>query len=199
MIKDFFSIKPGDIVIVYDEYSHDYEEHALRVDSVETDKEYATETNPKGVIAYGTDLGFYDIKKGDYFTDDYITQITEGNFCRMSNLEDRLTVLGANQEEKVETDHFIFYFHKDENFDISKDDNENNIVTISICDKDGVNVGSISDCHLLDYDFSEDALEMAWVEGTGFAENSIDDDFNHQPYEGFLKNLEQNSCDIESR
>lgn len=83
MKKDFLDIKVGDTVIVYDEYSHDYEEHLLRIDSIEYDKEYTTETNPKGMICYGTDL------EEEEWGDDYITHVTEGNFCRFEATVDR--------------------------------------------------------------------------------------------------------------
>lgn len=76
MKKDFLDIKVGDTVVVYDEYSHDYNEHILRVDSIEYDDEWITDTNPKGMHCYGTDL------EEEEWGDDYITQVTEGNFCR---------------------------------------------------------------------------------------------------------------------
>ena len=76
MKEIFLDIQVGDKVIVYDEYSHDYCEHILRVDVIEWDKEYITETNPQGMHCYGTDL------EEEEWGDDYITQVTEGNFCR---------------------------------------------------------------------------------------------------------------------
>lgn len=82
MKKNFLDISVGDIVIVYDEYSHDYEAHILQVDSVEYDKEYTTETNPRGMICYGTDL------EEEEWGDDYIRQVTEGNFCRFASTTD---------------------------------------------------------------------------------------------------------------
>ena len=42
MHKGFLDIKVGDKVIVFDEYSHDYEEHILEVNSIEYDT-YADE------------------------------------------------------------------------------------------------------------------------------------------------------------
>jgi hypothetical protein len=77
MKEIFLDIQVGDKVIVYDEYSHDYCEHILRVDVIEWDKEYITETNPQGMHCYGTDL------EEEEWGDDYITQVTEGNFCRI--------------------------------------------------------------------------------------------------------------------
>ena len=41
MHKSFLDIKVGDKVIVFDEYSHDYEEHILEVNSIEYDSEWA--------------------------------------------------------------------------------------------------------------------------------------------------------------
>lgn len=81
MQKKFLDIQVGDKVTVYDEYSHDYIQHVLRVDSIEYDEEYVTETNPKGMHCYGTDL------EEEEWGDDYITQVTEGNFCGFYNLE----------------------------------------------------------------------------------------------------------------
>lgn len=74
MEKGFLDIKVGDKVIVFDEYSHDYAEHILEVGSIEYDSEWATETNPKGMHCYGTDL------EEEEWGDDYITQVHEGNF-----------------------------------------------------------------------------------------------------------------------
>ncbi len=48
--------KVGNIVVCYDEYLHDYVEHKLKVTSIECDPEYATETNPKGIVLYGEDI-----------------------------------------------------------------------------------------------------------------------------------------------
>lgn len=81
MNKTFLDIKVGDNVTVYDEYSHDYVQHILRVDSIEYDKEYITDTNPKGMICYGTDL------EEKEWGDDYITQVTESNFCGFYTIE----------------------------------------------------------------------------------------------------------------
>jgi len=69
----FTDIKVGDVVFAYDEYSHDYTEHVLRVTSVEFHKEYVTESNPDGMCCYGTDLSDT--------SDEHMSVITEGNFC----------------------------------------------------------------------------------------------------------------------
>ena len=52
----FVDIKVGDNVIAYDEYSHDYIEHTIKITSIEYDDECVTETNPKGMVCYGDDL-----------------------------------------------------------------------------------------------------------------------------------------------
>ena len=84
MEKKFIDIKVGDKVIVCDEYSHDYNEHILKVDSIEYHEDFITETNPKGMHCFGTDL------QEDEWGDDYITQVHEGNFCRI--VEERETL-----------------------------------------------------------------------------------------------------------
>ena len=81
MKKNFLDIEIGDAVVVYDEYSHDYNEHILLVDAIEYDKEYITESNPKGMVCYGADLDMEE------WGDDYITQVHEGNFCRFRECE----------------------------------------------------------------------------------------------------------------
>ena len=73
-MRTFNDIKIGDIVIAYDEYSHDYNEHTIQINSVEYDKEYVTESNPDGMICYGTNL------EKEEWGDDYITFVHEGNF-----------------------------------------------------------------------------------------------------------------------
>ena len=82
-MRTFKDIKVGDIVVVYDEYSHDYNEHILKVNSIEYEKEYVTEYNPNGMICYGIDLE-------EEWGDDYITVVTESNFVRMTEDTDRL-------------------------------------------------------------------------------------------------------------
>lgn len=86
MEKNFLDIKVGDKVIVYDEYSHDYSEHILKVDSIEYHEAWITETNPKGMHCFGTDL------QEDEWGDDYITQVTESNFCRIVEEREKLWV-----------------------------------------------------------------------------------------------------------
>ena len=82
MKKNFLDIQIGDVVIVYDEYSHDYNEHIIQVDNIEYDKEYITKTNPKGMVCYGKDL------EEEEWGDDYITVAHEGNFCDFYDDED---------------------------------------------------------------------------------------------------------------
>lgn len=86
MEKKFLDIKIGDEVVVYDEYSHDYVEHILKVDSIEYHEDFITETNPKGMHCFGTDL------QEDEWGDDYITQVHEGNFCRVVEEREHLWV-----------------------------------------------------------------------------------------------------------
>ena len=86
MKKTFLDIKIGDKVIVFDEYAHDYVEHILIVESIEYHENWITETNPKGMHCFGTDL------QEDEYGDDYITQIHEGNFCRIVEERERLWV-----------------------------------------------------------------------------------------------------------
>ena len=82
MERSFLDIQVGDIVIVYDEYGHDCEQHYFKVESIEYDKEYINgEVNPKGMRCYGIDLDCWDEEFQEYDTDDYIGVVTEGNFC----------------------------------------------------------------------------------------------------------------------
>lgn len=85
-MRTFKDIKVGDIVIVYDEYSHDYNEHVIEVESIEYDKENVTEDNPDGMICYGTDL------EEEEWGDDYITVVTVGNFVSIAEDKDRLEI-----------------------------------------------------------------------------------------------------------
>lgn len=81
MNKGFLDIEVGDIVIVYDEYSHDYDEHYFKVEHIEYDDEYINgEYNPKGMRCYGIDLDYWDEEEQDFIGDDYIGVVTEGNF-----------------------------------------------------------------------------------------------------------------------
>jgi len=84
MSRGFLDIKIGDKVVCYDEYSHDYIEHLLVIDSFEDDEEYATETNPLGRRFWGTDQDYInedgEFEDGD---DNYITIVDEGNFVRV--------------------------------------------------------------------------------------------------------------------
>lgn len=76
MSKTFLEVNVGDIVVCYDEYTHDYIEHEIKVEQIEEDEEYATETNPKGRILYGEDLTY-----GDDFELELGT-VYESNFVR---------------------------------------------------------------------------------------------------------------------
>lgn len=85
-MRTFKDIKVGDVVIVYDEYSHDYNEHIIEVETIEYDKENVTEDNPDGMICYGTDL------EEEEWGDDYITVVTIGNFVSIVKDKDRLEI-----------------------------------------------------------------------------------------------------------
>lgn len=74
MNNNFLDIQVGDKVIAFDEYSHDYTEHILQIDGYDGDTAYITDTNPEGVVFYGTDL------EADEWGDDYISFVHEGNF-----------------------------------------------------------------------------------------------------------------------
>ena len=86
MKNNFLDIKVGDKVVVYDEYSHDYVEHILKVNCIEYHKDWITETNPKGMLCFGTDF------QEDEYGDDYITQVHEGNFVRIVKEREKLWV-----------------------------------------------------------------------------------------------------------
>lgn len=77
--KTFLDIKVGDCVVCYDQYSHDYIEHILKIDSIEYDREYITDTNPKGKVCYGTDQTFPEDE-----CEDYLTVVDEENFVRFA-------------------------------------------------------------------------------------------------------------------
>ena len=86
-MRTFKDIKVGDVVIAYDEHSsHDYNEHIIKIDSIEYDKENVTENNPDGMICYGTDL------EEEEWGDDYITVVTVGNFVSIAEDKDRLEI-----------------------------------------------------------------------------------------------------------
>jgi 3,4-dihydroxy-2-butanone 4-phosphate synthase len=84
-MRTFKDIKVGDVVVVYDEYSHDYNEHIIKVETIEYDKENVTEDNPDGMICYGIDLE-------EEWGDDYITVVTIGNFVSIVEDKDRLEI-----------------------------------------------------------------------------------------------------------
>ena len=88
MNKGFLDIKPGDVIIVSDEYAHDYNEHHILIESIENEKEFINgDINPTGKRCYGKDLTYWDDNLQDYNSDDYITVVTEGNFIRFSDLK----------------------------------------------------------------------------------------------------------------
>ena len=86
--KDFLSLKVGDKVLCRDEYSHDNSCHILKIDSIEDDKEYATETNPTGRRYFGTDQNYLN-KNGEFEDGDneYLSVVDESNFVSVINSE----------------------------------------------------------------------------------------------------------------
>ena len=81
MQKNFLDIEIGDSVICYDDLSHDYYEHELKIEGIEYDEDSVTDTNPKGIRFYGADLD------EEEWGDDYLTWVTENNFCRVKELQ----------------------------------------------------------------------------------------------------------------
>ena len=79
-MKTFTDIKVGDKVIVFDEYAHDYNEHTIEIQEVETDEDYVTRLNPTGIKAFGKDLTMWDENEQGYLNDDYISLVYQGNF-----------------------------------------------------------------------------------------------------------------------
>ena len=82
LIKDFSDIKVGDKVVIYDTYSHDYDEHIIEIESAEKDQDFITETTPEGWHFHGKDLSCWDNDEQDYTGDEYITVVDESNYCR---------------------------------------------------------------------------------------------------------------------
>lgn len=87
-MKTFKDINIGDVVIVYDEYSHDYIEHSIKITSKNEDSEYITKTNAKGIHFFGEDLDF------DEDDDEYISNVHEGNFVCFEKDADRIEIIG---------------------------------------------------------------------------------------------------------
>ena len=75
--KLFTDVEVGDIVIVFDEYAHDYTQHRIKVEGIEYDSEHITDGNPRGMVCYGIDLD------EEEFGDDAITVATIANFCHI--------------------------------------------------------------------------------------------------------------------
>lgn len=79
--KHFLDLEIGDKVLCLDEYSGGASYHILKINSVEDDAEYATETNPMGRRYFGTDQEYLnengEFEDGDY---EYLTIVDEGNF-----------------------------------------------------------------------------------------------------------------------
>ena len=78
-------VKVGDVVICYDEYSHDGEQHEFRVTSIEKDPLNATEGDAEGIRCYGDDLS--SMIDGEYVDDEYIGYVHIGNFIGIKDWE----------------------------------------------------------------------------------------------------------------
>lgn len=76
--SDFCKVNVGDICVCADEYGHDHDEHFVRVDSIEFDDEYKTETNKNGKVCYVSDIDF--LKYGEEDCGNEIGVMHEGNF-----------------------------------------------------------------------------------------------------------------------
>lgn len=77
-MKTITNVKVGDHVICFDEYLHDYEEHELIIHHIESDPEYATNTNPLGIICFAEDLTTDDEEM-------MLSRVDEGNFICIKN------------------------------------------------------------------------------------------------------------------
>lgn len=73
MKNNFDKVKVGDIIICYDQYLHDYDEHVFKVDSIE----YEDEENG-GKKCYGQDLTCGDDEEM------YIGMVNLENFVRFA-------------------------------------------------------------------------------------------------------------------
>lgn len=81
MSKSFFDLKINDTIIVCDEYSGVANYHTVKINSVEDDKGYVTETNPTGRIYSCTDQEYVnDVGEFEAGDNEYISIVTEGNF-----------------------------------------------------------------------------------------------------------------------
>lgn len=79
--KHFLDLEIGDKVLCLDEYSGGASYHILKINSVDDDAAYATETNPMGRRYFGTDQEYLnkngEFEEGDY---EYLSVVDEGNF-----------------------------------------------------------------------------------------------------------------------
>lgn len=74
-------VKVGDIVVCYDEYTHDYDEHLFKVNNIEEDEE-------GGIKLFGVDLSCVDEETNEYCTDEYISYVHVGNFIGIDKEEE---------------------------------------------------------------------------------------------------------------
>ena len=70
--KNFLDLQPGDVVVVRDIYSHDSIPYKFKINSVERDKGFVTETNPNGIHYCGDCF--------DPIGDEYFVSVDESNF-----------------------------------------------------------------------------------------------------------------------
>ena len=77
----FSDIKCGDVVVAVDPLSHDYTHWIIKVNCIEYDDDFTTDTNPTGKHCYG------DCLNGEG-CEEYITHVNEDNFIRFADDED---------------------------------------------------------------------------------------------------------------
>ena len=90
LAKNYLNLKVGDKVLCLDEYSGGASYHILKINSVDDDAAYATETNPMGRRYFGTDQGYLNkngaFEEGDY---EYLSVVDEGTFvCVVDDITD---------------------------------------------------------------------------------------------------------------
>ena len=118
--NEFFDLREGDVVIVADEYGHDYVEHRVYINEVECDEDAADEDNPEGMICHGTDLD--EEKWGDDYMLVVVEDVTEESYYK----NPRITYLDDVEDEcwelfKKYAEHVGARFPKDEDGDYGPD------------------------------------------------------------------------------
>lgn len=98
MNPKFFEIQVGDIVLVIDKHSRDLEAHFIQIESIEQDKKWITDTNPTGMVCYGTDL------QEEEYGDDYVTVVNENTYMHhMQSTSYVFTYTGDNAAIAMDT------------------------------------------------------------------------------------------------